>query len=126
MAMVVLLAAMSMAHIDPTSKLLRVPIHLDASPGKISTGVSEPIESGFAWDEVIPSWNVENSGNCKLKVLIQGIAEGRETDWYQIADWYGDMAVGDRSSSAPKSDSDVELLTDVFRARSPLRASIVG
>jgi hypothetical protein len=120
--MVALLATVAMIQSAQTCKLVRVPIQLNAVEGLGANATSKPINPGFQWDEVIPSWNVAHSENAKLTVLIQAIGDGRESAWYQIAEWHGDMAKGDRSSMPSQSDTDADVLTDVLRVRAAFKS----
>ncbi|MEZ0324419.1 MAG: C39 family peptidase [Fimbriimonas sp.] len=69
------------------------------------------INPGVVFDEVIPSWNVENGENASLKIEIR--ASG--TKWYTLAVWSLDHERSPRVSVKDQKDELGRVLTDTMR-----------
>ncbi|HSI74017.1 MAG TPA: C39 family peptidase [Fimbriimonas sp.] len=69
------------------------------------------IRPGIAFDEVIPSWNVENGENAAVRVEVR--APG--TKWYSFGDWSLDHERWARKSAKDQKDDLGTVLTDTLR-----------
>jgi hypothetical protein len=80
--------------------------------------VSEVVDPGFAWNEMVVSWNVEATQGAALTIEARGLYPDRETKWYTIARWSLDGA-GPRASVEGQKDEDGDVLTDTLRLSRP-------
>ncbi len=69
------------------------------------------IRPGMVFDEVIPSWNVENGENASLRVEIRAAG----TKWYTLAQWSLDHERSNRVSVKDQKDEFANVLTDTIR-----------
>ncbi len=71
------------------------------------------IRPGLIFDEVIPTWNVENGENASIKIEIR--APG--TKWYMLAIWTLDHERAPRVSVKDQKDELGNVLTDTLRLK---------
>lgn len=79
------------------------------------------IDAKQDWDEAIVSWNVSGREQANLRIEVQARFPERDTKWYTIADWTGNLAKGPRTSIPNQKDADGDVLTDTFRVSRPCR-----
>jgi len=81
-----------------------------------------PIATDFDWNEAIVSWNVANSERAALKIEAQAVFPDRESRWFTVAEWTGNLHAGDRRSVADQSDVDGKMDTDTLHLNAPCRS----
>lgn len=81
-----------------------------------------PIETGFDWNEAIVSWNVGRSERAALKIEAQAVFPDRESRWFTVAEWTGDLHAGARHSVLEQSDADGKMDTDTLHLNAPCRS----
>ena len=79
------------------------------------------IDAKQDWDEAIVSWNVSGSELANVRIDVQACYSERDTKWFTIADWTGNLAKGPRTSILNQKDVDGDVLTDTFRVSRPCR-----
>ncbi len=109
-----LLAPILMNSQAPVAATVRVPLAVEflATTGVVE---SQPISAGMDWDEVVVSWNVSNPDQAWLKVEVQALWPERNSRWYTLADWTGNMAKGPRASVPDQKDGDGEVQIDLLQ-----------
>lgn len=85
-------------------------------PGDVLTKVFEPLRPGFAWNEAIVSWNVENPKAARLRVEARAWRGSVPTKWYALGDW---SAQGPRGSVEGQKDDDGNVDTDTLVLKAP-------
>ncbi len=85
-------------------------------PGSVATKAFEPLSPGFAWNQAIVSWNVENPQTAGLRVEARAWRGEVPTKWYVLADW---SAKGPRVSVEGQKDADGDVNTDTLELKSP-------
>src|SRR6185312_8255483 len=66
--------------------------------GQEATLTYTGVKPGFPFDEVIPSWNVENGDNAKITVQVRAHGVGFDTKWYSYGQWSLDSDKSPRES----------------------------
>jgi hypothetical protein len=92
--------------------------------GTRGTWTSPWLQTGFAFSQLIPSWNADTPGGTWIEVEMQARdASLRETRWWRMGIWaYGDETVR-RTSISGQSDSDGVVETDTFKTRAEKMSS---
>ncbi len=90
------------------------------------TWTSPPIDPGFAFGRLVPSWNADAPVSTSLQVDVRGVtAEGRLTAWYVLGIWTdGDESLR-RTSVNDQTDADARVATDTLLALVAFSASQV-
>lgn len=94
----------------------------DPSPfvaGKVITATLDPVDPGCEWDEVVPSWNLENPEFAALTLEARVVYPDRVTNWYSFGPWSLSPAMGPRQSVEKQRDDDGVVLTDTLRVTRP-------
>lgn len=123
--MLTALAACTLAfeHPDDAIRLIEVP-----SPGpaqSVSDAGHEwtlgPFDPGFDWDELVPSWNVENGDKVSFRIQAGLSKSGSAPDrWYNFGVW--SLAPSKpRMSAKGIKDATAEVQTDTLVATVPQR-----
>lgn len=86
------------------------------------TWVSPWVDPGFAYTELIASWNADTPGASWLRVEAQATtAGGRQTNWYTLGIWAAGEAHLKRTSVRGQADQDARVETDtLFAVSQPL------
>jgi hypothetical protein len=91
-----------------------------ATSGRYDLGrwVSPWRRPGYAFDELIPSWDALTPGGSWIKVQVRGRSEtGQRSRWYTMANWAeGDHAFH-RASGPRQADDLAEVAVDTLRTR---------
>ena len=91
-------------------------------PGK-GTWTGLWVRPGFAFEEVVPSWNADTPAGSLVEIGLQARAtDGLESGWYVLGRWTLDDAAFRRTSVAGQADELGAVDTDTFRAAAPLDA----
>ena len=81
------------------------------------------VAPGFAFEEVIPSWNANTPPGSLVQLELQGATpDGVETGWYVLGLWALDDVAFRRTSLGSQVDEFGSVDTDTFRATKPLVA----
>ena len=91
--------------------------------GQETVLVSPELDAGFAWDQLIVSWNVAT--NVALAIEARGFLEGRPTRWYGLGRWSSDPSEAPRTSPDNQRDADGSVATDTLVLMSPARGAQV-
>ncbi|MFM7103489.1 MAG: hypothetical protein ACKO3N_20270, partial [Verrucomicrobiota bacterium] len=83
---------------------------------------SARLDPGFAWDELVVSWNV--ASNVVLTVEAQVSGAGETGRWYGLGQWSGDTNRAERTSVRQAADAVAEVDTDILRLRQPRSAGV--
>ncbi|MFM8358046.1 MAG: C39 family peptidase, partial [Verrucomicrobiota bacterium] len=83
---------------------------------------SARLDPGFAWDELVVSWNV--ASNVVLTVEAQVSGAGETGRWYGLGRWSGDTNRAERTSVRQAADAVAEVDTDILRLRQPRSAGV--
>jgi hypothetical protein len=86
------------------------------APGGASVKTFEALAPGFAWNQAIVSWNLENPTAAGVKVEARAWRGEVPTKWYVVADW---SAKGPRVSVDGQKDADGTVDTDTLALKSP-------
>ena len=87
--------------------------------GESTTRVFDALKPGFAWDEAVVSWNVENPAAAEVKVEARAWRGETPTKWYTVADWAADAAKAPRVSVEGQKDADGDVDTDTLVLKAP-------
>lgn len=87
-----------------------------------ATWDSPVVTPGFAWTELIASWNVDTPADTWVEVLVRGLdAAGTPTAWLALARWCAnDVAAGgaiQRTSVPGQSAAGATVATDTLQTR---------
>ena len=81
------------------------------------------VRPGFAFEEVVPSWNADTPPGSLVEIELQArTTHGLESGWYVLGRWTLDDAAFRRTSVAGQADELGAVDTDTFRAAAPLDA----
>lgn len=73
---------------------------------------------GFAFTELVPSWDARTPGDSFIQVSVRGRSEtGRLSKWYTMANWAANDTRVHRTSLPPQTDDLATVATDTLRAR---------
>lgn len=100
-------------------------------PGTPLTKSFAPLTPGFAWNQAIVSWNVENPATAALKVEARAWRGDVPTKWYTLAEWAADTTKAPRVSVKGQKDADGDVDTDTLVLKAPadrleLRATLTN
>lgn len=87
--------------------------------GGAITKAFEPLRPGFAWDQAIVSWNLENPSSAAVKLEARAWSGETPTKWYTLADWAADAAKAPRVSVNGQRDADGTVDTDTLELKAP-------
>ena len=87
--------------------------------GESATRVFDALKPGFAWDQAIVSWNVENPAAAEVKVEARAWRGETPTKWYTVADWAADASKAPRVSVEGQKDVDGDVETDTLVLKAP-------
>ncbi|WP_446219204.1 C39 family peptidase [Micromonospora sp. IBHARD004] len=97
--------------------------HADPHTGRTArydraTWTSPVVWTGFAADEIVPSWTGDTPEGGWLQVELRGWDGGEpSTDWYVLGRWAGDDATIHRSSVPGQRGDDARVAVDTLCAR---------
>ncbi len=80
---------------------------------------SAPIDPGMDWNEVVPSWNIKDARNLKLKVEIRTVSNEAPSNFFCLGTWttfeqpYGSVS-GTRTSFTDQKSEFGEVFTDTL------------
>lgn len=120
MGMSALLAALVLLPIQPmSSRAMLVQLPTEAfDPGQTQVFEIGPIDPGFGWTELVPSWNVIGSEKAEITLEAKVIREALETKWYSFGNW--SLAPSEsRGSVKHQKDEHGNVLTDTLRVVEP-------
>ena len=72
------------------------------------------ISPGFAFREMIASWNVVDPDGAELDIEVRAHLQGKTTKWYTMAEWAIDSDSGKRQSVKGQRDEDGTVDTDTL------------
>ena len=107
------------ANIPSVARLVKVPLKVNFP---ISGEVGQEfngIKPGFQFNEVIPSWNIDNAPTGAIRIELRINTATGKTKWYVLADWSGDKDWSPRQSTDGQKDEFANVLTDTFRTVQP-------
>ena len=96
------------------ARLMRIPLRVNFESGKTVSRVYQGIKPGFAFDEVIPSWNIDGAPGGAIKIEIKTEQSG----WLCVGEWSGDPGWKPRASVKGQKDEFASVATDTFRSKS--------
>ncbi|HLO99982.1 MAG TPA: C39 family peptidase [Fimbriimonas sp.] len=114
-----------------SARLVRVPVTLSSTNGQAVSKEYPNISPGMEFNEVIPSWNLENAGNGSVRVELRVHTPAGKSKWFRMADWSGDNTWQPRQSTDDQKDDDGNVLTDtlrtpVLRSKVDLKVTLVS
>jgi hypothetical protein len=75
-------------------------------------------EAGFAFDQLIPSWDATTPGDSWIQVQVRGRSEsGRVSKWYTMANWAGHDRKFHRRSLGSQADNLAQVDVDTLKTR---------
>ena len=75
-------------------------------------------EAGFAFDQLIPSWDATTPGDSWIQVQVRGRSEsGRVSKWYTMANWAGHDRKFHRTSLGAQADDLAQVDVDTLKTR---------
>ncbi len=89
----------------------------ESGPGR-EVLVSEPIEPGLAWTEMVPSWNVDGAPGTGVTLEARAFVAGAPTKFYVLARWSPD-GKAPRESVKAQGDANGDVDTDTWRLKTP-------
>ncbi len=95
------------------ARLVRIPLRVNFKEGKTVSRVFQGIKPGFAFDEVIPSWNIDGAAGGAIKIELKTEQSG----WLCVGEWSGDTSWMPRASVKGQKDEYASVSTDTFRAK---------
>ena len=101
------------------SRLVNVPIKLAFPKSGEVSKVVEGIKPGLQFNEVIPSWNLDDAQNGAIRIELRFPVESGKTKWYVLGDWSGDKDWSPRQSIPKQKDENGNVLTDTLRLVKP-------
>ena len=108
-----------LANSPSVARLIRVPIRANfPDEGEINREYNG-IKPGFKFNEVIPSWNIDNATNGAIRVELRINTPTGKSKWYVLGDWSGDKEWSPRQSTDGQKDDFANVLTDTFRTVQP-------
>ena len=108
-----------LANTPSVARLVRVPLRInfpdEGEVGKEFNG----IKPGFNFNEVIPSWNIDNATNGAIKIELRVNTPLGKSKWFNLGDWSGDKEWSPRQSLDGQKDDVANVVTDTFRTSQP-------
>lgn len=92
------------------SRLIKLPLRVNFPKEGKRTYTYENISPGFAFDEVIPSWNIDRAESGGIRVELRT----NNSNWYVLADWSGDKEWYPRQSVDKQKDDIARVATDTL------------
>ena len=75
-------------------------------------------EAGFAFDQLIPSWDATTPRDSWIQVQVRGRSEsGRVSKWYTMANWAGHDRQFHRTSLGSQTDNLAQVDVDTLKTR---------
>jgi Peptidase_C39 like family len=108
-----------LANTPSSARLVRVPIKVNFPDAGEVQQEYLGIKPGIKFNEVIPSWNIDNALNGAIRVEVRISNPTGTTKWYILGDWSGDKEWSPRQSTDGQKDEFANVLTDTFRATQP-------
>lgn len=104
-----------LANAPSKARLVRIPLRVNFGvAGEVSKEFNG-IKPGFMFDEVIPSWNIDDPQNGAIKVELRVNTPQGKSRWYVLADWSGDKEWYPRQSTEGQKDDHAKVSTDTFK-----------
>jgi len=91
-----------------------------SSPGEIVL-TSPRIRARIEWDELIPSWNLEDSPEGWVKVEARAFPSERATRWFCMGIWSVNSSIHPRQSVRGQKDDHGDVDTDTLVLEQPAR-----
>ena len=102
-----------------SARLIHVPIKTNfQDAGEVQQEYPD-IKPGIKFNEVIPSWNIENASNGAIRIELRVSTPTGKTKWFVLGDWSGDKEWSPRQSTDGQKDEFGNVLTDTFRIAQP-------
>ncbi len=104
---------------------LEVPAERGVAARRVRQGTwtSPWVTPGFAFAELVPSWNAQTPDETWLEVQVQVRARGGEqSGWYALGRWSSGATPLPRSSVNDQEDALAKISTDTLVAKAPLVA----
>ena len=119
MVSTVALGAALLANLPSVARLVRVPFKLNFPADGDRCEEINGIKPGFRFNEVIPSWNVDNPGTAAIRIELRISTSVGKSKWYVLGDWSGTKEWSPRQSTDGQKDEFANVLTDTFRVAQP-------
>lgn len=108
-----------LANTPSSACLVRVPLRMNfPQEGEVRKEING-IKPGIRFNEVIPSWNIDNATNGAIKVELRINTPTGKSKWYVLGDWSGDKEWSPRQSTDGQKDDYANVLTDTLRVVQP-------
>jgi hypothetical protein len=108
-----------LANLPSVARLVRIPIRVNF-PGEGETYQEfNGIKPGVTFNEVIPSWNIDNSASGAIRVELRINTPTGKSKWYVLGDWSGSKDWSPRQSTDGQKDEYANVLTDTLRVAQP-------
>lgn len=78
------------------------------------TWTSAPVDSPFAFDELVASWNAATPDGTWIKTEMRAAGSGRTTKWYVLGIWAAGDGTIHRTSVPAQGDADGFVAIDTF------------
>lgn len=108
-----------LANTPSVARLVRVPLRINFPDSGEVKREFNGIKPGINFNEVIPSWNIDNAANGAIKVELRVNTPAGKSKWYVLGDWSGDKSWSLRQSMDGQKDEFGNVLTDTFRSTKP-------
>jgi hypothetical protein len=116
------LGMMILANAPSKARLVKIPLRVNFGlAGEVSKEFNG-IKPGFLFDEVIPSWNIDEAQNGAIKVELRINTPQGKSRWYVLGDWSGDKEWYPRQSTEGQKDDHAKVSTDTFKVLKPTDA----
>lgn len=107
------------ANSPSVARLVKIPLKVNfAEDGEVKREFND-IKPGIRFNEVIPSWNIDNAVNGAIRVELRIHTPSGKSKWYILGDWSGDKQWSPRQSTNGQKDEFANVLTDTFRTSQP-------
>jgi Peptidase_C39 like family len=80
------------------------------------TWTSPEVDPGFAFSQLVSSWNANTPGASSLKIDVQPTVNGHATRWLSFGEWAEDDTWIQRTSARGQEDADARVDTDTLVA----------
>lgn len=112
------LAAFQLSTAGPRLVRVNLPQIDFTGPNSVSETV-ENVAPGIAFRDVIPSWNLPNTGRAQITLELRAHRAVGTTKWFTLGQWNLDAAAGVRQSLKNQKDVDGDVLTDTLSLAEP-------
>lgn len=116
------LGVLLLANAPSKARLVRIPLRVNFGVAGEVTKEFNGIKPGFLFDEVIPSWNIDNAQNGAIKVELRVNTPLGKSRWYVLGDWSGDKDWYPRQSTDAQKDDFARVGTDTLKIAKPTDA----